>query len=124
MRVLVCGGRDFHDKEFLFRTLDRFHNQYHFEVVIQGEAKGADLLAKEWAESRLVSCWCFPADWAKHGKRAGYLRNIEMLEKGQPDLVIAFPGGRGTDHMKSIARKAGVSVIEFINGQSTIDAFF
>ncbi len=112
MKVLVCGGRDFNDKEFLFRTLDRLHIQYNFQIVIQGEAKGADLLAREWAESRAISCWCFPADWEKNGRRAGPLRNIEMLEKGQPDLVVAFPGGKGTDHMKKIAEKAEVFVLE------------
>lgn len=54
----------------------------------------------------------YPADWARFGKSAGYLRNKQMLEEGKPDLVVAFPGGRGTANMIAIAMKAGVKVID------------
>jgi hypothetical protein len=35
-----------------------------------------------------------------------------MLMEGKPDLVVGFPGGRGTAHMCRIAGEAGVEVIE------------
>jgi hypothetical protein len=53
----------------------------------------------------------YKADWDTYGKSAGPIRNQKMLDTGI-DYVIAFPGGRGTEHMKKIARKAGVTVIE------------
>lgn len=55
----------------------------------------------------------FPADWDKYGKRAGYLRNVQMLDEGKPDLVVAFPGGKGTAMMVKLAKERGVRVIEY-----------
>lgn len=81
-------------------------------TIIHGGAKGADALAMSWAAVN----WCpeieFKADWAKHGRAAGPIRNKQMLEKGKPDVVIAFKGGRGTANMCRQAREAGVKVIE------------
>ncbi len=112
MRVLVCGGRDFRDERVAFNALDRLHEELDFEVVIHGCAGGADQLAGEWARHRRLGELRFPADWAKHGKAAGPIRNQQMLEKGKPDLVVAFPGGRGTADMVQRARRAGVDVME------------
>ena len=50
----------------------------------------------------------FPADWQKHGKRAGPIRNALMLAEGKPDLVIGFAGGKGTDDMLRKAFRSGV----------------
>jgi hypothetical protein len=54
----------------------------------------------------------YPADWAKHGRAASPIRNQQMLDEGRPNLVVAFPGGRGTADMVRRARSAGVEVIE------------
>jgi UDP-N-acetylmuramoylalanine-D-glutamate ligase len=53
-----------------------------------------------------------PADCETHGRSADPIRNRRTLDEGKPDLVVAFPGGRGTAHMVSQARAAGVRVIE------------
>lgn len=125
MRILVCGGRNFHDKDLLFNVLydlcerggwqtekDEYGNWLPTVTIINGKAKGADLLSSDWA----IINWCpleeYPADWNKYGKRAGYIRNQQMLDEGKPDLVVAFPGGKGTAMMVDIAKKAGVEVIE------------
>ena len=86
-------------------------------TMIAGEASGADFLAKvfaldEYGDIEAVSYKGFPADWKKHGKAAGGIRNQQMLDEGKPDLVIAFPGGTGTADMIRRARKAGVEVVE------------
>ena len=47
-------------------------------------------------------------DWKKYGKKAGPLRNQQMLEEGKPDLVVAFPGGNGTADMVRRAKKANI----------------
>jgi hypothetical protein len=54
----------------------------------------------------------FPADWERHGRKAGPIRNRTMLAVGKPDLVVAFPGRRGTEHMVAIARNANVPILE------------
>ena len=112
MRVIVCGGRDFDDKDFLFKKLTAMNVEFGFDVIYEGGERGADTLAREWAKQANIPCKTFHADWDKFGSRAGPLRNLEMLDQ-KPDLVIGFAGGRGTDHMLSIARKAGIMTYRF-----------
>lgn len=112
MKILVCGGRNFDDYVLLSETLNDLHKSRPFHTIIHGAARGADSLAAQWAKENKVFAQDFPANWNQFGHRAGPIRNKEMLKVGKPDIVIAFPGGRGTSHMKNIARQAGVEVIE------------
>lgn len=109
-RVLVCGGRDYADRDTLYRVLDAAQHSRGLSVLIEGGASGADALAREWASDRGVQVLTFKADWARLGKRAGPERNAHMLE-AEPELVIAFPGGKGTRDMRRRAREAGVMVL-------------
>lgn len=114
MRVLVCGGRDFYDTDYVFKALEAFHERFRITVLIHGDAAGADLLAKQWAGSwhyGHIKVLPFPADWELYGKRAGPVRNRKMLREGKPDIVIAFPGGRGTRDMVLAAGETGVRVL-------------
>lgn len=105
-KAIVCGGRNFSNKSLLFETLDEL-DVHH---VIEGGATGADALARQWAQQRFRPFTEYPANWTEHGRRAGPLRNAEMLEEN-PDAVVAFPGGRGTDHMIALAAERGVPII-------------
>lgn len=113
-KVLVCGGRDFADKEFLFAVLDVFSPS----VVVHGNASGADTLSKEWAENNEKTHIPHSANWKKFGKQAGYLRNKEMLDE-HPDIdfVIAFDGGRGTKMMRELAKKRGIKVYKMVKNK-------
>jgi hypothetical protein len=113
VRLIVCGGRDFKDADWLLKVLNVWESIFGREnlVIIQGGARGADAYAKAWAESREIACETYPADWDKHGKAAGPIRNQEMLDQ-HPDFVLAFPGGNGTADMVARARRAGVPVAE------------
>jgi hypothetical protein len=113
MRVLVCGGRDFDDKAVVWAELNAIHEeQDRITHLFHGNARGADTLASEWGRSApgVIVCAC-PANWKKYGKRAGPIRNQHMLGQS-PDLVLAFPGGRGTADMVRRAKEAGVKVVE------------
>jgi hypothetical protein len=124
MLVIVCGGRDFEDGAFINHTLDLFHKCRPIRTVIQGGARGADTWARTWAESRGVMWIQVDADWKEHGRKAGPIRNAEMLAY-KPDMVIAFEGGRGTANMVKQALDAGVQVMrctkEDTHGQTTQD---
>lgn len=109
-RVLVCGGRDYADRETLRRVLDAHLDLFGPFVLIHGAARGADTLAGEWAASRGVEFEAYPADWDRFGRRAGPERNRRMLHQGKPTVVVAFPGGAGTAHMVRIARAFDVPV--------------
>ena len=112
MRILVCGGRDYDDEIVLYATLDVIHENRPVTRLIHGAARGADSLAAAWAKSRGVPTLAFPAHWWRDGRAAGFLRNARMLRDGRPELVVAFPGGKGTAHMVGLARDAGVPLLE------------
>lgn len=79
---------------------------------LRGGARGGDAIGRAWAMARGIEVVTYFADWSLQGRKAGPLRNIRMLEDGKPTLVVALPGGKGTAHMISIARVAGVPVAE------------
>ena len=95
------------DRDWLFRDLDAFRSTRGVTIIISGCARGADTLGIEWAEARGIEVGRFPADWDTHGRAAGPIRNQRMLDEGKPDLVVAFPGGRGTADMVRRARARG-----------------
>lgn len=111
IKLLVCGGREYSDRERAFARLDSIHGQRPIHVIIEGGANGADSLARAWARSRGVICATVNAVWDKRGRGAGPQRNAAMLSLN-PDGVLAFPGGRGTENMVQQARDAGVKVLE------------
>lgn len=112
MRVLVCGGRNFRSPAQVSRELDRLHAERPITALMQGGATGADRLAKEWATTKPeIKRFMCTANWEAHGNAAGPIRNQRMLD-WKPDLVVAFPGGRGTADMVARAKAAGVKVIE------------
>lgn len=109
MRVLVCGGRGFSGKA----GREKMHGELSAlspTEIIQGGATGADHMARMWAKRMHIPCRTFDAEWDKYGLAAGPLRNQQMLEEGNPDLVLAFPGGAGTRDMVERAEAAGVPV--------------
>jgi len=112
MTILVCGGRDYNDAETFRAFMDAILDSYGpFEKLIHGGQDGADALAEAWASEHGIPTQPFPADWQQFGKSAGPRRNAEMLKLGQPDLVVAFPGNRGTEDMVAKATRAGVRVV-------------
>lgn len=110
MKVLVCGGRDYSDGLRVYAELDRLKP----DIVIEGGAEGADTFAWRWARRNIAAhmLLTFKADWSRDGKAAGPIRNQRMIDDGKPDLVLAFPGGRGTADMVRRAKHAGIRVIE------------
>lgn len=111
VKVVICGGRNFNDTDFIYGELDRLHAQHGFDTVIEGDARGVDRIAGEWARARGVELIEFPADWKNEGRHAALIRNERMLREGKPDMVIAFPGGNGTWHTCSQAEQLGIPVV-------------
>lgn len=117
-KVLVCGGRDYDNRERLFGVLDRSLEAAFMAgrtfVLIHGGARGADRLSHEWASmwEEYVNVRVYEADWARHKKAAGPIRNKKMLTEEEPHVIVACKGGNGTAHMMKIGRQAGVPVME------------
>jgi hypothetical protein len=121
MKVLVCGGRDIADEGLVFNTLDKVSSSVsltmgqNISLLIHGGARGADSIAEKWAQNRGVETRRYPADWGRYGRQAGPIRNREMLMDGKPDLVVAFPGGKGTHNMESQAERMNLPIIRIGN---------
>lgn len=116
MKVLVCGGRDYDDEDMLYAVLDQINAKQTIKCIIEGGARGADRLARNWAEGHGVCVMEFPANWEHDGKAAaGPIRNARMLKYGQPDMVVAFPtpDSKGTWDMVKRTERAKIRLAVF-----------
>jgi hypothetical protein len=124
--VLVTGGRNYRNEQRVYAVLDKLHAELGIAEVIHGACgwdadrpetmhedrlRGADALADAWARGRRVRVTRVPAHWTTLGGGGGPQRNAQMIAMA-PDVVVAFPGGPGTNGMKWMARKAGINVQE------------
>lgn len=118
-RILVCGARDWIDARIINDIIEGVHfnvlMNYGVLVVIEGGAPGADQLAGKIADSDTrIKHECYPANWKRFGRAAGPIRNQQMLDEGQPDVVYAFHDNiyesKGTKDMVNRAKKAGIPV--------------
>lgn len=119
--VVVCGGRDFSDRDYLFSCLDKQLRKMKRNgriIIVHGGAKGADTLAGEYAKHNNYQCVVVPAKWKTDGRKAGPIRNQRMAEYATH--VIAFDGGRGTNHMVSYSTKLGLPVKMFSKRKSLL----
>lgn len=108
MRTIIAGGRDFVPTNDDWSILDTLKDSIPITEVISGHAKGADSFGEAWADRNEIPLKIFLPDWDKYGKRAGFLRNIEMAKEA--DALVAFPGGRGTAMMLKIAQEYGLKI--------------
>lgn len=110
-RVIIAGGRDFKNYTLLSKTMDHLLSKIDGDIVIVcGKARGADTLGERYAKEHGYSVHYFPAEWDRHGRAAGYIRNIAMADNA--DALAAFWDGesRGTKNMIEIAKNRGLSV--------------
>ncbi len=125
--VAVTGGRKYNNEAVVYKTLDGVLATYGDICIVEGGATGADRLCRYWAMARKVQHYTENADWknlshkdayVKHGAygpydaNAGARRNQKMIDQYKPTLLVAFPGGHGTANMKTLARKAGIKILE------------
>ena len=123
LRILICGDRNWDDYE----KIKWFVKSLPDDVfIIEGECRGADKMARQAAEEAGVkdeNILKFPADWNKHGKAAGPIRNAQMLSEGKPTHVIAyhndFQNSRGTKDMVQRAKRADIPV--YLNVEDWLD---
>ena len=101
MRLLTCGGRDYHNRDRVFATLDRINEKRPITAIIEGAATGADALAAEWAmnhDINLAECYGAGA--------------TEFMASLGVDGAVAFGGDTGTAHMVGILKRHGITVME------------
>jgi hypothetical protein len=109
VKVIIAGSRTFNDYKKLNDFMNAMTKYIDIESIICGEARGADILGSCWARANDIPVRSMPADWATHGKKAGYIRNSEMADIG--DVLILFWDGisKGSKHMYDLAKRKGLS---------------
>lgn len=115
MKIIVTGGRDFTDYVEVKQVLDFYHGSEGVELLVEGGARGADLLANKWAHENNVTVEtfdCTAEDWERYGKAAGNIRNRRMLDAHLDAHVVGFPGpkSRGTWNCLKDAIKRNMAV--------------
>lgn len=118
MKLLVCGSREFTDRQVVDQALNVYLAEHGDAlIVIQGGHKsGADAIAAYWCERNEVDCMRVPAKWRAHGTpEAGPIRNRRMRDRYKPDAALAFRApppakNAGTDNMIALLREAGIPV--------------
>ena len=112
-RVIIAGCRNFYNYVTLKERCEYYLQnkmKTHNVIIVSGHAPGADSLGEKFAADHNLKCELHPADWERHGRAAGPIRNEEMAEVS--DALIAFWDGksRGTRSMIEIARRKGLQV--------------
>lgn len=113
MKLIVAGSRTVTNEKRVHLALTRLHSIFNFREIVCGEAKGPDLFGRSWGEEAGIPVKSFPADWEGLGKRAGYVRNEQMVEYA--DGLVAFWDGesKGTKHTINLAIENGLVVTVF-----------
>jgi hypothetical protein len=111
VRVIIAGGRDFIPRIKHSRWLIGKLSELEATEVVSGACSGADLFGESIAKLCFLPITRFPPDWNTHGRSAGPKRNEEMAQYA--DVLILFPGGRGTSDMKARAVKHGLNIVEW-----------
>jgi hypothetical protein len=101
MKIAIIGGREYKDYDRLRRILDL----YPATVIVSGGARGADSLGARYADEKGLQKEIYEPDWDLFGKRAGFMRNTDIVENS--DMIIAFWDGksRGTKDSLNKAEK-------------------
>lgn len=113
VKIAVIGSREFNEYSTLREILINLSSHYEKVTIISGGAKGADYLAEKYAKEFNLETKILPADWEKHGKAAGFIRNKEIWDNS--DIGVAFWDGKskGTSHSFDIAKKQNKDLFVF-----------
>ena len=109
-RVIVCGSRNWIDRDLIAFVIAN-HRDLRGDglVIVHGAARGADTIAAEEAERLGIATEAHPADWNRHGRAAGHIRNEEMAKAGAVHVEAFWDGeSKGTWGMVEAAKRHGI----------------
>ena len=111
-KVIIAGGRDFHDYELLENKCDYYLSNLDTNVIVivSGMALGADTLGEKYAKRRGYKIDYYPANWDKYGKSAGFIRNKEMVDIASAAICFWDGKSKGTKHTIDLCKEKGIPV--------------
>lgn len=115
MKISIIGSRSFNDYDLVEKTITKTLDISLIDTVVSGGAKGADFLGEIFAKNHNLQTMIFLPDWEKHGKKAGFLRNSDIIKNS--DHVFAFWDGesKGTYDSITKAKKANkpITIVQY-----------
>ena len=103
MKLIIAGSRTIQNYNLIKNTINSLN--LNIEEIISGTANGVDKLGELYASEYSIKLVKFPADWKNFGKRAGYIRNVEMAKYGDSCIIFWDGVSNGSKHMIKIARE-------------------
>ena len=105
IKLAIVGSRTFNDLNMFYKLIQMIKVYYNIIQIISGGARGADTIGEKYADDNNISKLIFKADWKKYGKKAGFIRNVDIIENC--DLCLAFWDGEshGTKHDIELCEK-------------------
>jgi len=107
MKVIIAGSRTITDYNLIKSAVEKSGWFDKITEIISGCARGVDQLAIRFAKEHNIPVAKFPADWDKHGRGAGYIRNAEMGEYGDALIAIHRDNSKGTANMIKVMENKG-----------------
>lgn len=114
MKLIIAGSRTISLSEDQITGLLNNTDVPEVLEVVCGMANGMDLSGKAWAENYNLIVTKFPADWDKHGRAAGHIRNKQMAEYADALLLVWDGKSRGSKNMKENMQKLNKPIYEVI----------
>lgn len=118
MKLIIAGSRDISDihhvSDAFFKYFENYRLPSIFTEIVSGGARGADALGEYFAEAHGIPVKKFPADWDKHGKAAGFIRNKEMAEYADALLLLWDGKSKGSENMLLEAARRGLRIYVYI----------
>lgn len=98
IKLAVVGSRTFNNVREFLEIMNIIKQKYNITTIVSGGARGADSMGEEYADRNKLKKIIFKADWNRYGKKAGYIRNVDIIKNC--DVCIAFWDGEshGTKH--------------------------
>lgn len=123
IKLAIVGSRTFNDLQAFYKCLQVLKVDYEIIQIISGGAKGADSIGEKYADENNIPKLIFKPDWQKYGKRAGFLRNEDIIKNC--NFCLAFWDGEshGTKHDIELCKKYNIPcfIYNFNSGESEIE---
>lgn len=118
MKLIIAGGRGINEIRHVYDAMDKFFPSDFlpstFSEIVSGCAYGADALGERFAAVQSIPIKRFPADWDRHGKPAGFIRNKEMAEYADALLLLWDGKSKGSENMLLEAARRGLRIYVYI----------
>jgi hypothetical protein len=124
MKVIIAGSRTLNNPRYVETAVAQAFNawvskdqdnwkQYTNPEIVSGGAQGVDFLAETYAKKKAFKFTEFKADWDKHGRGAGFIRNTEMANYADALVAVWDGKSRGTFHMMGEMMKLGKRIFVY-----------